>query len=92
MQLQLQLSGRTWTRAFIYALAIAAVFAGVGWYLVTHQDDIRAGILQFFLPDDLMFIGDALIEKFLQPQQMAVLINALVTGSVVLVSMLTFPF
>lgn len=90
--MQLQLSGRTWTRAVTYAVAIAAVFAGIGWYLITHEADLRTAVLTFFLPDDLMFVGEALIEKFLQPQQMAVLINALVTGSVVLVSMLTFPF
>lgn len=89
--MNLSLSGRTWTRALLYALAIATVFGLVGWYLVTNKDALRASILAFFLPDDLMFVGDALIEKFLQPQHVAVLVNALVTGSVVLVSMLTFP-
>lgn len=89
--MNLSLSGRTWTRAIVYALAIATVFGLVGWYLVTHKEALRASILAFFLPDDLMFVGDALIEKFLQPQHIAVLVNAIVTGSVVLVSLLTFP-
>ena len=90
--LSLSLSARTWLRAIVYALAILAVFAGIGAWLATHQDGIRLAVIDFILPPDLHFIGDALIEKFLAPQHKAVLINALVTGSVVLVSMLTFPF
>lgn len=89
--MNLSLSGRTWARALVYGVAILCVFAGVGWYLITHQESLRGALLAFFLPDDLLFVGDALIDKFLQPQHIAVLINAVVTGSVVLVSMLTFP-
>lgn len=84
-------SGRTWLRAGLYAMAILAVFAGVGAWLATNQDGLRLAVIDFFLPPDLHFVGDALIAKFLAPQHKAVLINALVTGSVVLVSMLTFP-
>lgn len=92
MPLSLSPSARTWLRVFVYALAILAVFAGVGAWLTTHQGGLRLAVIDFFLPADLHFVGDALIAKFLAPQHEAVLINALVTGSVVLVSMLTFPF
>lgn len=89
--MQLALSARTWARVVLYAGAIAAIFLAIGWYLSTHEGQLKQTILQFFLPDDWMFAGEHLLEHFLTPQSLPVLINAVVTGAVVLVSALTFP-
>ncbi|MCB9549772.1 MAG: hypothetical protein H6706_28530 [Myxococcales bacterium] len=86
-----QLRARTWVRLVLYAAGIAAVFAGVGAWLASHDGQLKEAVLRFFLPDEWMFAGEHLLERFITPQSMAVLVNAAVTGTVVLVSLCTFP-
>ncbi|MEZ4462972.1 MAG: hypothetical protein R3F60_08020 [bacterium] len=86
-----QPSARTWARLIAYGAAIAAVFAGVGAWLASHDGQIKEALLHFFLPDEWMFAGEHLLERFITPQSMAVIVNGAVTGVVVLVSACTFP-
>jgi len=67
------------------------ILGGGGWFVFTHQDDLRLALLEFFLPESWFIVGDALIDRLLDPQALAVLINALVATVFVLVSLLTFP-
>lgn len=84
-------SGRTWTRAVVYAAAIATIFATVGWYLQSHEGQLKQAVLLFLLPEDWLFAGEHLLEHFVTQQSLALLISSAVTGTVVLVSALTFP-
>ena len=52
---------------------------------------MERALLDFFLPESLFVVGEVLIDRFLDPQAVAVLINGLVSAVFVGVSLLTFP-
>ncbi|MFN3199331.1 MAG: hypothetical protein ACE366_13090 [Bradymonadia bacterium] len=74
-----------------YALALGVIFGGFAWVLVAYQGDLGRGVLQFFLPDDWLFAGEFLVERFWASQARSVLVSLTLGGALMLSSVLLFP-
>ncbi len=75
----------------VYVIAVTVILGGGGWFVFTLQDALERALLEFFLPESLFVVGEVLIDRLLDPQALAVLINSLVATVFVVVSLLTFP-
>jgi hypothetical protein len=87
----IRVRGKTLAWLLVYALACTAVLGLCAYLLVQNQDDIRKALLSYIFPESWHLAAGALVDRFLASQQKAVLINAIASGSLVLVSVLLFP-
>ncbi len=83
-------SAKTGILLLLYGCIVGGVFVSIGLFLANHHADLQAAIIRFFLPEDWVFVGEYLFERFIDGQSIVVLVNAAVSGAVVGVSALTF--
>ena len=74
-----------------YIACAGAILGGTAWFLVAHQDDLRQVLLRYLLPESWVAAGGVLVDWFLATQTRAVVVNATVGGTLVLISVLLFP-
>ena len=86
-----RLPARTYLWLGIYVVLAGGLLALVGHELVKHKDDLRQLVMDYLLPESWHFAGGLLIDRFLASQELSVLVNAAVGGSLLLVSLLLFP-
>jgi uncharacterized protein involved in cysteine biosynthesis len=86
-----RLKGRGWGYLGLYLGLASLLLGGLGWLLVSQQEGLRRALLGYLLPERLVFAGDLLIGHLLRSQTQAVLVNAVASGTLVLVSVLLFP-
>jgi len=87
----LRLRGRAWGLLLLYVLLAGGVLGGLAALLLTYQEQARAALLGHVLPESWIVVAELLIDRFLAAQTRAVLVNALITGTLVLISVLLFP-
>ena len=87
----LRLRGRARTLLLLYVLLAGALLGGLAAALLTYQEQARAALLGHVLPRSWIVVAELLINRFLATQTRAVLVNALVTGTLVAISVLLFP-
>lgn len=87
----LRVRGRTLGWLLCYLLACTVVLGACAYLLLQNQDDIRKALLSYVFPESWHLAAGALVDRFLATQSKAVLINAIASGSLVLVSVLLFP-
>lgn len=75
----------------IYSLLAGAILALVAGLIISHQDDIKQLIFNYLFPESWHTTMDMLYQRFIAAQSRTVLINAIVTGAILLVTMLLFP-
>jgi hypothetical protein len=78
-----------WLLAYV---ALSATLLGVvGGLLVAHRADLRRLLLDYLLPTDWHAVADYLIDRFVVFQARPVLVNAALSGAVLLISTVLFP-
>lgn len=82
---------RAWLYFGLYLGACALLLGFVAWLLGKYEDDITALALGYVLPSSWHFAADLLIDHLLSEQHHLVIVNALVTASLMAVSLLLFP-
>jgi hypothetical protein len=87
----LRLRAGAWAWLLLYILLAGGLLGGAAALLLCHQEQARAAILGYVLPESWLVAADWLIQRFLATQTRAVLVNALVSGTLVLTSVLLFP-
>ncbi len=86
-----RLRARGWAWVGVY-LALASIISYVAArQLIVHRPDLERLLIEYILPDGWTFAGELLIERFFRAQRHAVLINAAIGGSLLLVQLLLFP-
>ena len=75
----------------VYIAAVTLILGGGGWFVFTHQDALEKALLDFFLPESWFIVGEVLIDRLLDPQAVAVLVNSAVATVFLVVSLCTFP-
>jgi hypothetical protein len=75
----------------LYMLLAGALLALLAWLLLRHASDIKAALVGYLLPESWSLAGYLLLDNFLAQQTKAVVVNAVVSGTLVLVSVLLFP-
>lgn len=81
----------SWLYFGLYLGACALLLGAVAWLLGRYEDDITALVLGYVLPESWFFAADLLIDRLLAEQHHLVIVNALVTASLMAVSLLLFP-
>lgn len=87
----LRLRAGAWALLLLYILLAGGLLGGAAALLLSHQEQARAAILGYVLPESWLVAADWLIQRFLASQTRAVLVNALISGTLVLTSVLLFP-
>lgn len=87
----LRLRARSLGWLALYLLLAGAILGGVAWFLVSHQAQLKQALLRHLLPQSWTTAGGVLLDWLLASQSRAVLINATVSGTLVLISVLLFP-
>jgi uncharacterized protein involved in cysteine biosynthesis len=75
----------------VYVLLAGGILGGLAWFLVSHQDDLRQALLEYLFPESWTTTAGLLVDRFLATQTRAVLINATVSGTLILISVTLFP-
>jgi hypothetical protein len=75
----------------VYVLLAGGILGGLAWFLIAHQDDLRQALLEHLFPKSWTTTAGLLIDRFFATQTRAVLINATVSGTLLLISVLLFP-
>lgn len=75
----------------IYILMAAALLGGFAALLISNQDGIRNALLGYLFPKSWHFASGLLIDHLLASQTREVLINASISGTLVLLSLFLFP-
>lgn len=75
----------------IYIAAATAVLGIVATLIVRHEDGLLQLVLDYLVPKDWQFAARSLIRRVLDQQEKAVLINAALGASLLVVQILLFP-
>jgi len=75
----------------IYLGACAAILSVTGYLVYSQLGAIRSGLVAFVLPEAWQLAGEILIEGVFAKQERVVLINAVVQGALMLVTLTLFP-
>ena len=86
----IRLPGRTWVYLAAYLAASAAVFYGVYELLLSREGELKALALHYLFPDSWDFAAEFVIDRFFAAQHKVILVNALTTVALVVVSLLLF--
>lgn len=86
-----RLPRRSWGFLALYLGASALLLGGIGLLLRAHRGDLQALLYAYLFPEGWHGALDLLLEHFFQAQQRVVLINAVITASLVAVTVLLFP-
>jgi hypothetical protein len=87
--LRLRLRSAAWL--ILYLILCAALLSAVAWALHAHRDDLIERSIAYVAPASWHFAVRHLIDRMFGSQVRAVLVNASVGASLVLVSALLFP-
>jgi len=87
----LRLRRRGLVLTLLYTLAAGTVLFALAWLLIRHKGAIQQLLAAYLLPESWRFAAGLLIDHLLASQAKAVLINAVVSGTMVLISILLFP-
>jgi hypothetical protein len=82
---------RAWLYFCLYLGLSGLVLGLVAWQLVAREGDVRALVLGYFLPAAWHQAAELLIDSVLAQQHRLVLVNALVTTSLMVVTLALFP-
>ncbi len=74
----------------LYALSIAAVFAGLGTLFVQNRETVEKIILTFFFPESWMAASRVFLNWVID-RNPELLANLLVSGMLIVIPMITFP-
>lgn len=85
-----RMRGPTWALFVLYVASCVAVLGAAAWLLVETEGSLRTALLDYVFPDSWHVPAAWVLDRFFATQQQAVLINALASGSIVLVSVLLF--
>ncbi len=85
-----ELSPRARRLLLLYALACVALLAVVGAVVLALRDDAAELVAAYLFPESWRWAAKMLIEHFFAAQTRAVLINAAVSGTLVLISIALF--
>ncbi len=85
-----RMRGRTLGLFAVYVAACVAVLGAAAWLLIEYEGSVRAALLDYVFPESWHVPAAWIVDRFFATQQRAVLINALASGSIVLVSVLLF--
>jgi hypothetical protein len=75
----------------VYLALATAIFTLVGRFIIAHQGDARRAFVAYIFPERWHDAGNLLVERLFGAQQHAVLVNAAVGASLLLVQVLLFP-
>jgi len=75
----------------IYLFSALFVFGIVIWLLLDNQDTIKAQLLNYFFPQSWQWFSEILADFFFESQTKSVLVNLMLSGSLVLSSIFLFP-
>lgn len=67
------------------------IFGGVGYSLNENQDSLRQLLMDYFLPQSWHWAADKLMDFFLASQTKVVLVSMIISGALVVASVLLFP-
>ncbi len=85
-----RLSRRSWSWLALYLALASAVLGACAWAIATHREPLRALVLDYLFPaswhDAARFVAD----RFFAEQQLAIVTNAVIGGSLLLVTVLLF--
>lgn len=75
----------------LYLTVGLIVFGSFSYYLIKNQDAIRQAVMSYFLPESWHFISDKLAHFFFESQTKTVLASMIISGSLVVASIILFP-
>jgi len=85
-----KLPARSWGWLALYLALAAAVLGGFGWLVVAHAGALRGAAVRYLFPESWHFAAGYVVDRFLDAQQLAILMNAIIAGSLLLVTVLLF--
>ena len=75
----------------LYVSIAVIVFGGFSYILVENQDAIRQAVMDYLLPESWHGISERLVNFFFESQTKIVLVSMMISGSIVLASLILFP-
>ena len=75
----------------VYLAAAALMLALVAYLIVRHRQDLVALAMDYVLPEDWHFASKLLLERFFGQQEQAVITNAALAASLMVVQLTLFP-
>lgn len=85
-----KLPARSWGWVAVYLALAAGVLGVTGWLIVAHAGALRAAVLRYLFPESWHFAAGYVVDRFFEAQQVAILMNAVIAGSLLLVTILLF--
>lgn len=81
---------KTWGLFLLYLALCGVVLGAVAALLIAYKQDAREAVIAFVFPKSWHFAVDILLDRFFENQQRIVLINAVITGGLMVVTMTLF--
>ncbi|MBA3452493.1 MAG: hypothetical protein H0T42_05280 [Deltaproteobacteria bacterium] len=75
----------------IYLAAATIVLGTVAWAIIANQEHILDLLLDYVMPEDWRFASKLLIQQFFAQQEQAVITNATIVASLLVVQITLFP-
>lgn len=88
----LRLPRKSWGYFALYLGLCAAVLGVTAYYIFRSQNLAQALVLDYLFPESWHWALSALVDRFLAAQSREVIANAAIAGSLLMVSLLLFPF
>jgi hypothetical protein len=85
-----RLPPRTWALLALYAALATGVLGAVAWAVREYEGGLRRLVLSYVLPESWQFAAEYVVDRFFAAQQGIVLTNAIIAGSLALVTVLLF--
>jgi hypothetical protein len=86
-----KLRRRGWTWFAVYLLLCALILGVVARLLVAYKGDLVEVLVRYVFPTDWAFAGRMLVDRLIDAQDPAVIVNAAIGASLVVVQVLLFP-
>lgn len=83
--------GKTWLWALVYLFVAGCLLMATARWIGTHKGALGQWVLDYALPESMHGAAQMLYELYLKNQSQLVLLNAIVTGALLLVSVTLFP-
>jgi len=85
-----RLGRRTWLLLALYLSLATAVLGVLVWSVAANRDELRALVLDYLFPESWHYAARFVVDHFFAEQQLAIVINAVIGGSLLLVTVLLF--
>ncbi len=86
-----RLRRRSATWLAVYLVAAAVVLGVVAWAIIANHEQVLDLLLRYVMPEDWKFASKLLIQQFFAQQQQAVITNAAIVASLMVVQLTLFP-